>query len=98
LLAEHPVGESDHETINGPIIAGVLASEWGFWRTVTGNVEKMLALNTKSNLFDAGEKQVIADRTTEILAYVEREPKPLAWKMRSKIGDKVKWYKDVDEL
>ncbi len=98
LLAEHSVGESDRETINAPIIAGVLAAEWGFWRTVTGNVEKLLALNTKSDLFDAGEKQIIADRAAEILAYVNREPKPLAWKMRSKIGDKVKWYKDVDEL
>lgn len=98
LLAEHPVGESDHETINAPIIAKVLAAEWGFWRTVTGNVEKLLALNTKSDLFEIGEKQVIADRTTEIIAYVGKEPKTLAWKMRSKIGDKVKWYKDVDEL
>ncbi len=98
LLAEHPVGESDHETINAPIIAGVLAAEWGFWRTVTGNVEKLLALNTKSGLFGAAEKQLIAGRAAEILTSADREPKSLAWKMRSKIGDKVKWYKDVDEL
>jgi hypothetical protein len=42
LLAEHPIGESDDETISAPVIAKVLAGEWGFWRTVTGNMEKLL--------------------------------------------------------
>ncbi len=98
LLVEHPVGENDIETINAPIIAKVLAGEWGFWRTVTGNMEKLLALNTKTDLFDAEEKQLIENRVREIRKHIDREPKPLTWKMRSKVGDKVKWYKDVDEL
>jgi len=98
LLVEHPVGENDIETINAPIIAKVLAGEWGFWRTVTGNMEKLLALNTKTDLFDAEEKQLIENRVREIRNHIDREPKPLAWKMRSKVGDKIKWYKDVDEL
>ena len=98
LIAEHPIGETDHEVINAPIIAKVLASEWGFWRTVTGNMDKLLALNTTTDLFNDAEKQCIKDRIEEIGKYIENEPKPLAWKMRSKIGDKVKWYKEVDEL
>jgi hypothetical protein len=98
LIAEHPIGETDEEVINAPVIAKVLASEWGFWRTVTGNMEKLLALNNTTDLFNDAEKQRIKDRIEEIVKYIENEPKPLAWKMRSKIGDKVKWYKEVDEL
>ena len=98
LLAEHPIGESDKEMINAPVIAGVLAAEWGFWRTVTGNIEKLLALNVKTDLFDAEEKALIAANVARILEYVDNEPKSMKWKMRSKVGDKVKWYKDVDEL
>lgn len=98
LIAEHPIGETDEEVINAPIIAKVLASEWGFWRTVTGNMDKLLALNATTDLFNDAEKQRIKDRIEEIGKYIENEPKPLAWKMRSKIGDKVKWYKEVDEL
>jgi hypothetical protein len=26
------------------------------------------------------------------------EPKPLAWRMRAKIGERVKWYNDVEEV
>ena len=98
LIAEHPVGENDRETINAPVIAEVLAAEWGFWRTVTGNMEKLLDLNEKTDLFNAEEKKLIESRISEIHDHIDREPKPLAWKMRSKVGDRVKWYKDVDEL
>ena len=28
----------------------------------------------------------------------EAAPKSLGWKMRAKIGDRVKWYKDVEEV
>ncbi len=98
LLAEHPVGQNDNDQINAPVIAKILASEWGFWRTVTGNIEKLLAINAKTDLFNNEEKTLIASRIGEIQDYVERDPKPLSWKMRSKIGDKVKWYKEVDEL
>lgn len=98
LLAEHPIGEIDEETINAPVIAKVLAGEWGFWRTVTGNMDKLLELNSNTDLFDEEEKALIEKRVEEIRGYIDREPKPLAWKMRSKVGDKVKWYKEVDEL
>jgi hypothetical protein len=98
LIVEHPIGDTDEETINAPVIARVLASEWGFWRTVTGNMEKLLDLNVKTDLFDKDEKELIESRIAEIGDYVDKAPKPLAWKMRSKVGDKVKWYKEVDEL
>jgi hypothetical protein len=32
------------------------------------------------------------------LKRLEDEPKPFAWKMRSQVGDRLKWYKDVDEV
>jgi hypothetical protein len=32
-----------------------------------------------------------------ILAHVDRQPKSTAWKIRSKVGDRVKWYQDVEE-
>ena len=39
LLREHPVGDRDEETINGALIAKILGNDWGFWRTVTGNLK-----------------------------------------------------------
>jgi hypothetical protein len=39
LLREHPVGNTDKETVNGEIIASTLGKDWGYWRTVTGNLK-----------------------------------------------------------
>jgi hypothetical protein len=32
------------------------------------------------------------------LQRIEQEPKSLAWRLRARVGDRVKWYKDVDEV
>ena len=98
LVREHPIGESDAETINGPIIGRILAADWGFWRTVTMNMEKTEALLEQTDLFESADVAIIRERMAQIRGYIDDTPKPLAWKMRSKIGDRVKWYKDVDEL
>jgi hypothetical protein len=43
LLREHPIGTSDVATINGDVIAGTLGKDWGYWRTVAGNLELLEA-------------------------------------------------------
>jgi hypothetical protein len=98
LIREHDIGESDAETINGPVIGGFLAGDWGFWRTVTGNMEKLTTVLEQTDLFDSAGKSGIQEKLGAIRGYIDREPKPLSWKLRSKVGDKVKWYKEVDEL
>ena len=98
LIREHPVGETDEETINGSIIGRVLASEWGFWRTVTMNMEKVRDTTERTDLLGDADKSDVFEKLQEIKKYIDATPKPLAWKMRGKIGDRVKWYKDVDEL
>ena len=98
LVREHPVGEADEGLINAPLIGDVLASEWGFWRTVTGNVEKVKVTLEEADFLEEGDKEIVRKRLKQIEEYVDNTPKPMAWKLRSKIGDKMKWYKDVDEL
>jgi hypothetical protein len=29
---------------------------------------------------------------------IEAEPKSTGWKLRARVGDRVKWYKEVDEV
>ncbi len=98
LLREHPIGDSDQETINAVIISGLLSRDWGFWRTVTGNLklldEKVDAYQSLSEL----DRKVVHDRIGELQGRIEAAPKTLGWKARSQIGERVKWYKEVEEL
>jgi hypothetical protein len=48
-------------------------------------------------LFDEDRKNVLG-KIDSLLSRVNREPKTAGWKMRAKIGEKKKWYRDVEEL
>ena len=41
LLLDHEVGEHDGDEINDAYIARLCAAEWGLWRTVTRNLERL---------------------------------------------------------
>jgi len=98
LLLEHPLGPTDRETINMDRVAGLCGSDWGLWRTVTMNLDKVQRLVPHYPQLDQPAKQRVAEQVTAALARIEAEPKSMAWRIRSRVGDRVKWYKDVDEV
>lgn len=98
LLLEHPLGDHDSETINIKHVAKLCANEWGLWRTTTMNLDKVSLLAQGYTQLNEEQKAKIVGQVSSIMKRLEDEPKPLAWKMRNQIGDRVKWYKDVDEL
>ncbi|MEW6083967.1 MAG: hypothetical protein AB1607_05150 [Chloroflexota bacterium] len=98
LLLEHPLGDIDNETINIKRTAKLCANDWGLWRTTTMNLGKVKQLAQGYTQLTAEQKTKVASQVDEILARLEREPKPLAWRLRDRVGDRVKWYKDVDEI
>lgn len=98
LLLEHPLGEGDKETVNLPLVARLCAADWGLWRTTTMNLNKVKQLTQNYAQLSADDKAKVASQVDAALAALDAEPKPLAWKMRDRIGDRVKWYKDVDEV
>jgi hypothetical protein len=45
------------------------------------------------------EQKVHVDSQVKLaLKRIEDEPKATSWKLRARVGDRVKWYKDVDEV
>lgn len=98
LLREHPLGKSDDETINIDIICGLLANDWGFWRTVTGNLKLTSEIMDQYSQLTPQDRQIVRSRIDELLAYIDQTPKSARWKLRARVGEKIKWYKDVEEL
>ncbi|MCD6262858.1 hypothetical protein DRO56_03455 [Candidatus Bathyarchaeota archaeon] len=95
LLRAHDVGETDKEMVNGPYIAKLLAKDWGFWYTVTTNLDKVKKLLSVYDVLTDEDRRIIASRIDKLREYIDREPKTMGWKMRAKIGTKKKWYKEV---
>ena len=98
LLREHPIGESDEETINIEIITDILSKDWGFWRTATGNLKLLDEMIHRYKDLTDEDRQVVHGRIHELLERIDAAPKSMKWKTRASIGEKVKWYKDVEEL
>jgi len=98
ILLEHPLGDQDAETINMARISSLCAQDWGLWRTITMNLGKVSQLAQGYAVLSEPEKSHIAAQVEAALERINREPKTFAWKLRSKVGDRVKWYQEVDDV
>jgi hypothetical protein len=83
--------------VNAKHIAQLCAADWGLWRTFTANLD---ALGGHVGRYDLPEedKLRIADRIRVLQERIEQEPKSFGWKMRSKIGDRKRWYELPEEV
>lgn len=98
LLLEHPLGKVDKETINIKRVATLCANDWGLWRTTTMNLEKVCTLARGYPQLSEEQKVKVDSRVKEAMDWLDKEPKSTGWKLRSRVGDRVKWYKEVDEV
>jgi hypothetical protein len=97
LLYDHPVGEDDGDHVNGERIAALCAANWGLWRTFTANLRTIDEHLARYDLPDE-DKRRIAGHIAELQERIEREPKSLGWKVRSKVGDRKRWYDLPEEV
>ncbi|MFH1632962.1 MAG: hypothetical protein ABIG63_03000 [Chloroflexota bacterium] len=98
LLLEHPLGDIDDETINIKNIAELCSSDWGLWRTTTMNLDKVRQLAHGYEQLTDKHKVHVNSQVTSALERIEQEPKSFAWRLRARVGDRVKWYREVDEV
>lgn len=112
LLAEHPLGSDDGApdsdqglgSINLPRILSFTSNDWGWWRTVTGNLEKLsqyLETDFQEGDLDVGTRPVRFDATTQVKALaaaIEAAPKSTRWRLRAVAGERVAWYVEPEEV
>jgi hypothetical protein len=95
LLREHEIAGDDADHINSDRVAQLCADEWGLWRTTTMNLEKVRDYLPHYDLTD-DDKTIVAQRIDEVLKAMNDRPKGTKWRLRARVGDKVKWYKTID--
>jgi hypothetical protein len=97
MLYHHEVADDDGERINATRISELCAGDWGLWRTTKMNTERVLGSLPSSGL-TTDEQQMVRQRLEEIWRRIEAEPKTTRWKLRSRVGDKKRWYDDPEEV
>jgi hypothetical protein len=96
LLNGHAVAAHDGEAINGDFIAKLTADDWGLWRTIKLNVERVHEQIGSLSL-DAPTSERVLERADELWERIELEPKSRSWRLRDRVGDRKRWYAIPDE-
>jgi hypothetical protein len=97
LLHHHDVGESDDDTINAAYVAKLCGSDWGLWRTTKLNVERSHD-GLSRYAFDDSERATIRQRLQALWDSIDAAPKSTKWKLRDRVGDRVRWYEEPEEV
>ena len=99
LLLDHDVGPQDEETINTTVIAELCANDWGLYTTISLTIQKLDDVLDNGDVeLDEGQIRTVKKRLATIQNVMEAAPKSLAWKMRAKVGTRVRWYEEVEEV
>jgi hypothetical protein len=103
LLAEYPIDSGDAGTINVDRITKLTSNDWGWWRTVTGNLDKFrLLYNTEVQPgeldFRRPTRFQVVDQLARMRAAIDAAPKSTRWKLRAQVGDRVQWFEEPEEV
>lgn len=102
LLGEYPLA-ADDSGISLARIVSVTSGDWGWWRTVSGSLATLRAFASEE-LADGG-KVIGREWRFEPVAQVDalkkaidEAPKSLPWRARARIGERVTWYSEPEEI
>jgi hypothetical protein len=99
LLLEHELKDTKApDTIDLGRITSLWSNDWGFYYTGTTNLKKSLTYLNDMTVLDAEQKKSVTDKVNYLLERVEAQPKTLSWKLRAKIGTKMRWYELVESV
>jgi hypothetical protein len=79
-------------------IAGIMAADWGFHRTTLANLAKFDQAVERYGALPRDVADTVRARGRQLAAAIESEPKTARWRLRARIGTRVPWYEDVEEV
>jgi hypothetical protein len=77
----------------------VLGADWGWWRTVTGNLRRLPQLLAEHpHLEPPGTRFDPLAQIQRLSELADSAPKSVKWRLRSNVGDRVRWYELPEEV
>jgi hypothetical protein len=77
-------------------IARICAGDWGWYRTVTKNLERVAQLSTQD--LEKTAHEVVQGRIRQLQDTIEAAPKTPRWQLRAVIGERLPWYEQPEEV
>jgi hypothetical protein len=96
LLQFEPVPDDGPETLSTGYIARLCGSDWGWYTTLHDNLAAV-SRYAEEILGDQRAVVLVRERIDAIVEAMDAAPKPLAWRVRDKIGRRMAWYELPEE-
>lgn len=99
ILLNNETGNDDHGRINLSVLARLCGHDWGLYKTTSMNLERVAEFASAPELpLSQEDRSAIISRAQVILRAFQEMPKPVAWQLRDRVGTRVKWYIEVEEV
>ncbi len=91
LLLEHDLSVG-HEKgkIDASYITRLCAEDWGWFKTVSINLERVSAL--APTMLKPEDRPVVVERAERLKESIVSVPKGLRWQTRARLGESMRWY------
>jgi hypothetical protein len=77
-------------------VAAPLSDSWGFYHSATLNLDRVE--NLEANGLPAAVAVTAANRAAALRKAIEATPKTRRWRLRARVGTRVQWFTEVEEL
>ncbi|HLH82355.1 MAG TPA: hypothetical protein VKV38_03760 [Trebonia sp.] len=94
LLAEHEPGD----TIDTGYIADIMRKDWGFCHSTQLNLAAIGEAAGRFPALPADVATTVRRRAAALRHAIDSAPKTQKWKLRARLGDRVRWYEEVEEV
>jgi hypothetical protein len=94
LLAEHEAGDA----IDTGYIAEIMRKDWGFCHTTELNLARIGDALPGFPALPEAAAGAIRRNIAGLRDAIERAPKTQKWKLRARVGERARWYEQVEEV
>jgi hypothetical protein len=105
LLADYPLAEGDEagDAISLRRITGLTSNDWGWWRTITDNLDKLRTI-AEGDLqpgeleFGRASRFKPSAQIATLREAIDAAQKSTRWRLRARVGDRMVWYEEPEEV
>lgn len=91
ILYDYELGtRGEANKVDTDFITSICGDDWGWYKTVTLNIDKSIEL--ADDFLPGQQKEIYVSRARQLREIVESAPKSLRWQARARIGEARRWY------
>lgn len=91
VFTDYDLGPTDQDSINSAYVTKLCSDDWGVYKTFTMNLDKLLT-SLQGRGLAPSQENILRSRIERLRKEIELAPKSLAWKIRARVGERVRWY------